>query len=115
VLYVRLTRLLPTLAIGRGDGSYLKSLAQIAKTEVLVIDEWALAPLTDESRRDLLEIFDDRHGTRSTIITSQLQVKHWHASIGDPTLADAILDRLVHQAHVLDLDGESLRKNGKPE
>ena len=115
VLYVRLTRLLPTLAIGRGDGSYLKSLAQIAKTEVLVIDEWALAPLTDESRRDLLEIFDDRHGTRSTIITSQLQVKHWHASIGDPTLADAILDRLVHQAHTLDLDGESLRKNGKPE
>ena len=115
VLYVRLTRLLPTLAIGRGDGSYLKSLAQLAKTEVLVIDEWALAPLTDESRRDLLEIFDDRHGIRSTIITSQLPVKHWHAAIGDPTLADAILDRLVHQAHVLDLDGESLRKNGKPE
>ena len=115
VLYVHLTRLLPTLAIGRGDGSYFKSLAQITKTEVLVIDEWALAPLTDESRRDLLEIFDDRHGSRSTIITSQLPVKHWHAAIGDPTLADAILDRLVHQAHVLDLDGESLRKNGKPE
>lgn len=115
VRYVRLTRLLPTLAIGRGDGSYFKSLAQIAKTEVLVIDEWGLAPLTDESRRDLLEIFDDRHGTRSTIITSQLPVKHWHVSIGDQTLADAILDRLVDQAHVLDLDGESLRKNGKPE
>jgi DNA replication protein DnaC len=74
---VRLTRLLPTLAIGHGDGSYLKTLAQLAKTEVLVIDEWALAPLTDESRRDLLEIFDDRHGTRSTIITGQLPVKHW--------------------------------------
>jgi len=115
VLYVRLPRLLPALAIGRGDGSYVKMLTQLAKTDVLVIDDWALAPLTDESRRDLLEIFDDRHGTRSTIITSQLQVKHWHASIGDPTLADAILDRLVHQAHTLDLDGQSLRKKKKPE
>jgi len=115
VLYVRLPRLLPALVIGRGDGSYIKSLTQLAKTDVLLIDDWGLAPLTDESRRDLLEIFDDRHGTRSTIITSQLAVKHWHASIGDPTLADAILDRLVHQAHTLDLDGESLRKNSKPE
>lgn len=114
-LYVRLTRLLPALAIGRGDGSYAKLLAKLANTDVLVIDDWGLAPLTDESRRDLLEIFDDRHGTRSSIITSQLAVKHWHDSIGDPTLADAILDRLVHQAHTLDLDGESLRKKGKPE
>ena len=113
-LYVRLPRLLPALAIGRGDGSYAKTLTQLAKTDVLLIDDWGLAPLSDESRRDLLEIFDDRHGTRSTIITSQLPVKHWHAAIGDPTLADAILDRLVHQAHVLDLDGESLRKKGKP-
>jgi DNA replication protein DnaC len=113
-LYVRLPRLLPALTIGRGDGSYAKTLAQLAKTDVLVIDDWGLAPLTDESRRDLLEIFDDRHGARATIITSQLQVKHWHAAIGDPTLADAILDRLVHQAHTLDLDGESLRKKGKP-
>lgn len=115
VFYARLPRLLPALVIGRGDGSYAKTLAQLAKTEVLVIDDWALAPLTDEGRRDLLEIFDDRHGARSTIITSQLSVKHWHESIGDPTLADAILDRLVHQAHTLDLDGESLRKKGKPE
>lgn len=114
VVYARLPRLLPALAIGRGDGSYAKSLVQLAKTEVLVIDDWALAPLTDEGRRDLLEIFDDRHGARSTIITSQLPVEHWHASIGDPTMADAILDRLVHQAHTLDLDGESLRKKGKP-
>lgn len=114
-LYVRLTRLLPALAIGRGDGSYAKLLTKLANTDVLVIDDWGLAPLTDESRRDLLEIFDDRHGTRSSIITSQLAVKHWHDSIGDPTLADAILDRLVHQAHTLDLDGESLRKKGKPE
>ena len=103
------------MTIGRGDGSYAKTLAQLAKTDVLIIDDWALAPLTDESRRDLLEIFDDRHGTRSTIITSQLPVQHWHEAIGDPTLADAILDRLVHQAHTLNLTGESLRKKGKPE
>jgi DNA replication protein DnaC len=115
VLYVRLPRLLPALAIGRGDGSYAKSLVQLAKTDVLVIDDWALAPLTDECRRDFLEIFVDSHGTRSTIITSQLAVKHWHDAIGDPTLADAILDHLLHQAHSLDLDGESLRKKGKPE
>ena len=113
--YARLPRLLPALAIGRGDGSYAKTLAQLAKTDVLVIDDWGLAPLSDESRRDLLEIFDDRHGARSTIITSQLPVKHWHEAIGDPTLADAILDRLVHQAHSLNLDGESLRKKGKLE
>lgn len=112
--YVRLPRLLPALAIGRGDGSYAKILDQLAKTDVLIIDDWGLAPLTDESRRDLLEIFDDRHGARSTIITSQLPVKHWHEAIGDPTLADAILDRLVHQAHTLNLDGESLRKKAKP-
>ena len=113
--YARLPRLLPALTLGRGDGSYAKTLAQLAKTDVLIIDDWALAPLTDESRRDLLEIFDDRHGTRSTIITSQLPVQHWHEAIGDPTLADAILDRLVHQAHTLNLTGESLRKKGKPE
>lgn len=111
-LYVRLTRLLPALALGRHDGSYSKTLVQLAKAEVLVIDDWGLAPLTDESRRDLLEIVDDRHGSRSTIITSQLPVPHWHEAIGDPTLADAILDRLVHQAHCLNLDGESLRKKG---
>ena len=114
VLYVRLPRLLPALALGRHDGSYAKTLAQMARTDVLVIDDWGLAPLTDEGRRDLLEIVDDRHGCRSTLITSQLPVPHWHAAIGDPTLADAILDRLVHQAHCLNLDGESLRKKGKP-
>lgn len=110
-LYVRLPRLLAQLAIGRGDGSYGKILAQLAKTAVLVIDEWALPKLTDESRRDLLEIFDDRHQAGSTIITSQLPQECWHESIGDPTLADAILDRLVHQAHSINLNGESLRKN----
>ena len=113
--YVHLPRLLPALAIGRGDGSYAKTLAQLAKTDVLVIDDWGLAPLTDQSRRDLLEIFDDRHGTRSTIISSQLPVKHWHEAIGDPMLADAILDRLAQQAHSRNRDGKSLRKKGNQE
>ena len=114
-LYVRLPRLLSELALGRGDGSYGKTLAQLAKTTVLVIDEWGLPKLTDEGRRDLLEIFDDRHQSGSTIITSQLPQEHWHESIGDPTLADAILDRLVHQAHSINLSGESMRKKAKPE
>lgn len=114
-LYVRLPRLLADLALGRGDGSYSKALAKLAKTAVLVIDEWALPKLTDEGRRDLLEIFEDRHQSGSTIITSQLPQALWHESIGDPTLADAILDRLVHQAHSINLTGESLRKNDKPE
>lgn len=114
-LYVRLPRLLSALALGRGDGSYGKTLAQLAKTAVLVLDDWGLAQLTDEGRRDLLEIFDDRHQSSSTIITSQIPRKLWHESIGDPTLADAILDRVVHQAHEIDLSGESIRKNDKPQ
>lgn len=95
-LYVCLPRLLPVLALGCHDGSHAKALAQLAKTDVLVINDWGLAPLTDESRRDLLKIVDDRHGCRSTIITSQLPMRYWYAVIGDPTLADAILDHLVH-------------------
>ena len=114
-LYWRLPRLMEELAIARGVGRYSKLLAQLARTDVLVIDDWGLAPLTDEGLRDLLEVFDDRHGLRSTVVTSQLQEKHWHAALGNPTLADAILDRLVHQAHHLDLNGESLRKQAKPE
>lgn len=109
-LYFRLPRLLQDLAIARGDGRYTKLLAQVAKTDVLVLDDWGLATFTDESRRDLLELFDDRHGSRSTIVTSQLPVEHWHEALGDPTLADAILDRLVHHAHRIALKGESLRK-----
>lgn len=109
-LYMRMPRLFEELAIAHGDGRYTKLLAQIAKTDVLVLDDWGLAVLTDTARRDLLEIFDDRHGHRSTIITSQLPLEHWHDAIGDPTLADAILDRLVHNAHQLTLTGESMRK-----
>jgi len=103
-------RLFEELVIAHGDGRYTKLLAQIAKTDVLVLDDWGLAVLTDTARRDLLEIFDDRHGHRSTIITSQLPLEHWHNAIGDSTMADAILDRLVHDAYQLTLTGESIRK-----
>jgi DNA replication protein DnaC len=108
--YVRLPRLLDELSIGRADGRYSKLLKQLSKVDVLAIDDWGLAVLDDVHRRDLLEVLDDRHNARSTIVTSQLPVDHWHAAIGDATLADAILDRLVHNAHQLTLKGESLRK-----
>ena len=84
---------------------------QLAKVNVLILDDWGLAPLNDTQRRDLLELLDDRYQRSSTIVTSQLPVKHWHESIGDPTLADAILDRLVHNAYKIELKGGSLRKN----
>ena len=82
----------------------------LSRVELLILDDWGLAPLTAEQRRDLLEIVDDRHSRASTIVTSQVPVEHWHDVIGDPTLADAILDRLVHNAHRLVLKGESMRK-----
>jgi len=110
VLYFRLPRLLQELGLARADGRYGKLLATLAKTGVVVLDDLGLGPLTDEQRRDLLEIFDDRHGNRSTIVTSQLPVKNWHEALGDPTLADAILDRLVHNSHRIDLKGDSMRK-----
>jgi DNA replication protein DnaC len=110
VLYHRLPRLLEALALARGDGRYGRLLTRIARVELLILDDWGLAPLTAEQRRDLLEIVDDRHGRASTIVTSQVPVEHWHDVIGDPTLADAILDRLVHNAHRLVLKGESMRK-----
>ena len=108
--YLRLPRLLQDLGIARADGRYPKVLAESAKTDLLVLDDWGLAPTTDEQRRDLLEILDDRCERRSTLVTSQLPVAHWHEALGDPTLADAILDRLVHRAYKLELRGESLRK-----
>ena len=112
--YRRLPRLLTELAIARADGRYAKLLASIAKTSVLVIDDWGVSKLSAENRRDLLEIIEDRHGLRSTIVTSQLPVESWHAVIGDPTLGDAILDRLVHNAYQLNLKGESMRKTRAP-
>ncbi|MDD9936044.1 MAG: IS21-like element helper ATPase IstB [Myxococcales bacterium] len=109
-LYRRMPRLLHELLLARADGSYAKLLARFAKTDVLVIDDWGIAPLTDQERRDLLEVLEDRHGARSTIVATQLPVDAWHGYIGEPTIADAIMDRLVHNAHRLDLSGTSLRK-----
>lgn len=114
VLYFRLPRLLQELGLARVDGRYGKLLATIAKTDVIVLDDWGLGPLTDEQRRDLLELLDDRHANRSTMVTSQLPVDNWHEALGDPTLADAILDRLIHNAHRINLKGESMRKRLKP-
>jgi DNA replication protein DnaC len=110
VLYVRLPRLLEDLALARADGRYPRLLKSLARIELLVLDDWGLAPLGPEQRRDLLEIVDDRHDRASTLVTSQLPVDRWHDMIGDPTLADAILDRLVHNAHRIALTGDSLRR-----
>jgi DNA replication protein DnaC len=110
VQYLRLPRLWRELAIARGDGRYPKLLAALAKLDLLVLDDFGLAPLTDDHRRDFLELLEDRHGTRATVVTSQLPVEHWHEVIGEPTLADAILDRLVHNAYKIPLKGDSMRK-----
>ena len=110
VLYVRIPRLFEELRIAHGDGSFTRKLAALARTDVLLLDDWGVNPLTQPERSNLLEILDDRVATRSTIITSQLPVEHWHEYLADPTLADAILDRIVHQSHKLKLKGESLRK-----
>ncbi len=96
--------------MGRADGRYVKMMRQLAKTDVLVMDDWGLAVLSDQHRRDLLEILDDRYNLRSTIITSQLPIALWHEAVGDPTLADAILDRVVHNAYKINLSGSSMRK-----
>ncbi len=109
-LYLRLPRFFRELAIAKGDGRYGRVLRSLAKTDLVVLDDWGLAPLIDEHRRDLLELLDDRHGRRATLVASQLPVDHWHAAIGEPTLADAILDRLVHNADKITLKGESMRK-----
>jgi DNA replication protein DnaC len=114
VLYTRFPRLLEELRIAHGDGSFGRRLAQLAKTDVLIIDDWAIGPITQAARSDLLEVLDDRTTGKSTIVTSQLTVEHWHEYLADPTLADAILDRIVHHSHRLALHGESLRKN-RPE
>jgi DNA replication protein DnaC len=110
VLYHRLPRLLDALALARGDGRHARLLKTIARVELLILDDWGLANVTADQGRDLLEILDDRHGRGSTIVTSQVDVKYWHEMIANPTVADAILDRLVHNAHRLNLAGESMRK-----
>lgn len=108
--YLRLPRLFQALDIAKGDGSYIKLLTSLEKTQLLILDDWGLAPMTESQRRDLLEIMDDRHNQSSTLVTSQLPVNLWHDAIGDLTLGDAILDRLVHNAHRIDMKGESMRK-----
>jgi len=108
--YTRIPRLLHELGIARADGTYSRELTRLARADVLILDDWGLAPLGDRERRDLLEIIEDRNGRRATIVTSQLPIKKWHDNIGDPTIADSILDRLVHNAHRIELKGQSLRK-----
>ena len=112
--YLRLPRLIQALQGAKGDGSYPKLLKQLARFDVLIIDDWGIAALDENAQRDLLEIFDDRFNLRSTIVTSQLPVAHWHAYLGEATLADAILDRLVHNAYKIELKGESMRKHKTP-
>jgi DNA replication protein DnaC len=108
--YIRLPRLFQELTIARADGSYPKLMKKLLKAKVLVIDDLGLAPISAPERRELLEVIEDRHGTASTIVATQLPIDHWHESIGDSTIADAILDRLVHNAHKIHLKGESMRK-----
>ena len=110
VKYFRSPRLFEALTIAHADGSYARFVKSLAKCQVLIIDDWGLDTLAPTQRTDLLEIMEDRHGVSSTIVTSQLPSIHWHEAIGDPTLADAILDRLLHNAHKFSLQGESMRK-----
>ena len=110
VLYTRAAALFRDLALARADGSLRTLLARLARAEVLVVDDWAMAPLSENERRDFWEICEERYQARSTILTSQLPVARWHEQIGDPTLADGILDRLVHNAHRIELRGDSMRK-----
>jgi DNA replication protein DnaC len=110
VLYHRCSRLFASLALARGDGRYGRLMRQLARTDLLILDDWGPEPLTAEQRRDLLEIVEDRYNAGSVIITSQVPVERWYEIVGDPTLADAILDRLIHNAHRIELTGETLRK-----
>jgi len=109
--YCRLPQLIRELTLARADGSLDQKLRQLARIDLLILDDWLMLPLGQSERRDLLEVAEDRYQTRSSILTSQIPLSSWHEQIGDPTLADSILDRLVHHAHQLELTGESLRKS----
>jgi DNA replication protein DnaC len=113
-LYVRLPILFQQLATARADGSYPRVMNRFARAKVLVIDDWGIAPMTAQERRDLFEVIEDRHGISSTVVATQLPITLWHENIRDPTIADAILDRIVHSAHKIQLKGESMRKLKKP-
>jgi DNA replication protein DnaC len=108
--YIRIPRLFQELTIARGDGSYPKIMKKLTKANVLILDDLGLAPMTAPERRDLLEVIEERHGIASTLISTQMPVEMWHENIRDPTIADAILDRLVHNAYKINLKGESMRK-----
>lgn len=112
--YERTPRLLDTLRIARGDGTYHKKLALLARTDLLILDDFGLKPLQQQERHDLLELIEDRHGLRSTLVTSQLPIGSWHQYLNDPTVADALLDRLLNGAHRIELKGESMRKKSSP-
>lgn len=114
-LYTRAAAVFRDLAIARADGSLRNVLAKLSRIDVLVIDDWAMAPLNEHERRDVWEICEDRYQRRSTVLTSQLPVSRWHEQIGDPTVADGILDRLVHNAHRIEMRGESMRKKRGPQ
>jgi DNA replication protein DnaC len=108
--YIRIPKLFHDLAIAKADGSYPKVMKKLAKAKVLILDDLGLAPMSAQERRDLLEVIEDRHGLTSTAVTAQLPIENWHENIRDPTIADAILDRLVHSAYKINLKGESMRK-----
>ena len=110
VIYQRVPRLFEELALARGDGRHARLLRSLGRADLLVLDDWGLEPLDAAARHDLLEILEERYGRKSTLVTSQLPVDRWHEIIGDPTYADAILDRLVHNAHRIELNGESMRR-----
>ena len=114
-LYMRAAALFRDLGIARADGSLRNLLARLSRIDVLVLDDWAMAPLTEAERRDFWEICEDRYQTRSTVLTSQLPVSRWHEQVGDPTAADGILDRLVHNAHRIEMRGDSMRKKRGPQ
>lgn len=114
VLYTRLPRLIDELALAKGDGRIAARMKSLARVDLLILDDWGLEPLDGNARHHLLEILEDRYGSRSTLVTSQLPVARWHELIGDPTYADAILDRLVHNAHRIEMSGESMRRHTSP-
>jgi DNA replication protein DnaC len=108
--YIRIPKLFHELAMAKADGSYSKTMKKLTRSKVLVLDDLGLAPMSAQERRDLLEVVEDRHGLASTIVAAQLPIEHWHDNIQDPTIADAVLDRLVHNAYKINLKGESMRK-----
>jgi DNA replication protein DnaC len=113
VFYTNITKLFAKLKMMKADGSYLREVSRIERQDLLILDDFGLQPLDNQNRAALMELIEDRHGRRSTIITSQLPVKEWYDVIGEKTMADAILDRLVHDANRVDIDGDSMRKNKK--